>query len=1310
MIDNKNNDPVLREKELDGYRSIAQKIRNRLMQLENASDKDKKRWIWELLQNAVDAANGQEVDIEIVLGENFVKFRHNGGVFTPRNVTNLVHQISSKEGTESIGRYGTGFLTTHTLSRIVEVEGVFIPSNVVNENAEGYYKFNLILNRNGSTERELVEGIASAWDSYKREEIEKPVKPFWTTFNYINSDIDIAKETIKDFETYVCYSLAFVKKIKSVTIVNEIENFTVNFNLLEINVINENLRTISFQKTVNEENFHINLFFAEANNVSLAIEIQNTEQGTYILPIKSNIPRIFCAYPLIGSEQFYFPYVINSTKFNPTQERDALYLKGETNQSKPNKELLLQATELYKIATNFATEQKWKDLYILAKHQLPPQSDEFDKDWYVQNIQKGIRKQLLTIPIVENPENKLMFIKQRNDKDLLAYFPFSAERKEREDIWKYFYDIYPQNPPKIEHIHEWYKILWKDCKKQTIEETISDVASFNTIEKLSERINRNKKETFKWLDSFVKFIEDNQPELLDKYAILPNQYGIFKLKKDLYEDADKVHKKLKDILKALGEDWYEEYLHLDITNAQMNGKVRWTNNLITLLNSIIDRNEFYMFNENSKNLFTNSIFPDILNNSEYNYLKTKLFNKKETYIKTIGSITKLDASSLATIEQRDARNQARKNIFEIVRLLPEKENITNYRTKMYQIAKEFDNEVPDITNIPKLPDNTWQKADIWILKYIISDIENFETIDKLSEHLNENISEDFDTEKTLEWLNDFFAFLFENEKLELLYEKEVYPDQNGKFHKKSELFQDIEIPEELKDVLEEFEKEEDSDAEIVGWRSMLLDKNITAFNEKHKLQPKTVKDISEKINEIIRNIEFSEAVEWRNIILKLLAYSNNLINEKQKKIWEFARTLYFDATPEHIEILPNCEEFDWSECFDWTINRIVIDIAESKFVEILQKEIHGSIKAIDWLDRIIDFLQNETEYKHLLESEEYPIIPNQSGDFCYKSQLYLDNEIPTELKEVIKTLNIEWYNELLEKKIYLELPENRVRDKKDAALEIDRIFKNYQGSKQEPIFVNAWSILSEYIEGKDEDYFRNNFDWIYRHKSELALATLGDEKQHRMFYKIITSGKIEIVSKIIEGNKFTDDELIVLSEDPDIIRDAINAKKTGKQTVSKETLLKELNKETGENFSSLDDFVKQYKQSKRKVGFAQEPTGEGGGYMDIDAIAKSNEEARDKLYKHLQKDKNYDISSWTKETNTIISGIKKNGIDIKIVVKGANNGIIYFDKAKKERKILSDTFAELWVHYQNEIFQITLGEVIKEWDVKGMKAYMFDFK
>ena len=122
-------DPILREKELDGYRSIAQKIRNRLQQLQNANDKDKRRWIWELLQNAIDAGNQQPVDIKIELHSDFVSFEHNGGYFSPRSVTNLVHQISSKEGAETIGRFGTGFLTTHTLSRMVEVESVFESSS-----------------------------------------------------------------------------------------------------------------------------------------------------------------------------------------------------------------------------------------------------------------------------------------------------------------------------------------------------------------------------------------------------------------------------------------------------------------------------------------------------------------------------------------------------------------------------------------------------------------------------------------------------------------------------------------------------------------------------------------------------------------------------------------------------------------------------------------------------------------------------------------------------------------------------------------------------------------------------------------------------------------------------------------------------------------------------------------------------------------------------------------------------------------------------------------------------------------------------
>ena len=163
------NNAVEKERQLDANRAIAQKIRNRLSQLDNATEIDKKRWIWELLQNAKDTIlDNAKVDIEITISDEFLEFKHNGGFFTPRNITNLVHQISSKEGTDSTGRFGTGFLTTHTLSRLVDVSSIY-----VDEDTDEYFKFSISLNRTGSTEESFIENIAKTWESYNYQKIEK---------------------------------------------------------------------------------------------------------------------------------------------------------------------------------------------------------------------------------------------------------------------------------------------------------------------------------------------------------------------------------------------------------------------------------------------------------------------------------------------------------------------------------------------------------------------------------------------------------------------------------------------------------------------------------------------------------------------------------------------------------------------------------------------------------------------------------------------------------------------------------------------------------------------------------------------------------------------------------------------------------------------------------------------------------------------------------------------------------------------------------------------------------------------------------
>src|SRR5438874_1632562 len=77
---------------------------------------------WRL--KALDAAgNSSEVKIHLKLGDSFV-FAHNGSPFTRKEILHLIfHGSTKRESGKSIGRYGTGFLTTHLVSRRVQVRG-----------------------------------------------------------------------------------------------------------------------------------------------------------------------------------------------------------------------------------------------------------------------------------------------------------------------------------------------------------------------------------------------------------------------------------------------------------------------------------------------------------------------------------------------------------------------------------------------------------------------------------------------------------------------------------------------------------------------------------------------------------------------------------------------------------------------------------------------------------------------------------------------------------------------------------------------------------------------------------------------------------------------------------------------------------------------------------------------------------------------------------------------------------------------------------------------------------------------------------
>ena len=104
--------------------NTAQSIFNYLKEIENKREIYEKRWIWELLQNALDATlPDRKIEVEITKDDDRLTFTHNGRPFGLEEVAHLIYHGSTKRE-QDIGKFGTGFLVTHLLSREVNVEGV----------------------------------------------------------------------------------------------------------------------------------------------------------------------------------------------------------------------------------------------------------------------------------------------------------------------------------------------------------------------------------------------------------------------------------------------------------------------------------------------------------------------------------------------------------------------------------------------------------------------------------------------------------------------------------------------------------------------------------------------------------------------------------------------------------------------------------------------------------------------------------------------------------------------------------------------------------------------------------------------------------------------------------------------------------------------------------------------------------------------------------------------------------------------------------------------------------------------------------
>ena len=106
--------------------NTAQSVLNHLKALESNRDRVRARWIWELLQNARDASVDPDMKLVACIeqSEDKLVFKHNGENFSLEEIAHLIYHGSTKtEDKETIGQYGSGFLTTHLLSPEISISG-----------------------------------------------------------------------------------------------------------------------------------------------------------------------------------------------------------------------------------------------------------------------------------------------------------------------------------------------------------------------------------------------------------------------------------------------------------------------------------------------------------------------------------------------------------------------------------------------------------------------------------------------------------------------------------------------------------------------------------------------------------------------------------------------------------------------------------------------------------------------------------------------------------------------------------------------------------------------------------------------------------------------------------------------------------------------------------------------------------------------------------------------------------------------------------------------------------------------------------
>ncbi|MBD5508070.1 MAG: hypothetical protein HDR05_08495 [Lachnospiraceae bacterium] len=539
--------------------AIANKILDMMQDLILKNDENTaRRWIWELIQNAKDVSGSSgmiNIKIDFNECERYLSFKHDGKCFTTENIVHLISQVSSKERNQSpdngvTGKFGTGFLTTHLLSQKVVVNAFLQDEN------EPLKEIHILLDRSGETKEQVIAAVNESFRQLeKSKEIDISVLEetagFNTCFLYELGDrgIEIAKNGLKSFYASIPYVFAFVGKINSIKVNDSLYIERGEKGKLGI----AEVHTIYISENGIKDTLYILSYHEEKIDLAIPIKVKNNE--IYIDEYSKNVPKLFCTFPLIGTEDFSFPVIVNSAYFNPNDPRSGIYLTDVENKVvDENKNLISQALNAYKNLLNYVAEHHWKQVYNVVHIPRQPQKDWLSKDWFAGIIEE-CKQHIKYVEIVdtESGERRSLYDSWDNSN---IFIIGDNETIEREQVWELVKPIYPDCIVPFLDIHKWYSSLWLECRNFNMHTLVQTIEEYGCLETLELNLN-NSTGSIAWLnDLYEALINSKNVEEYKNAKIYPNQLGQFCSINELYRDND-IEDVYKQILSLLGNECKE---------------------------------------------------------------------------------------------------------------------------------------------------------------------------------------------------------------------------------------------------------------------------------------------------------------------------------------------------------------------------------------------------------------------------------------------------------------------------------------------------------------------------------------------------------------------------------------------------------------------------------------------------------------------------------------------------------------------------------------------------------------------------------